>query len=203
MCLPLLQDTVVTVWPFWFPFNKHARFGLQSTSPGATLQTRCFSVTPGLKYWAFGVSAQSIAGSALLPLLYAPKTCSYCYIIYFKNSTFTGSPVFYFTTLYRVTSKVKCLVPCKVHMSDSRAQCQQRTGEIGFLSSLALKPGDMKKAATGSPGHPGAEFSLLASLQQSDFGMRLAIWRSPGWKRVGSQMLMLTVYVWGTVGKET
>lgn len=37
-------------------------------------------------------------------------------------------------------------------MSDSRAQCQQRTGEIGVLSSLALKPGDMKKAATGSPG---------------------------------------------------
>lgn len=40
----------------------------------------------------------------------------------------------------------------KIHMSDGRAQCQQRTGEIGFLSSLALKPGDMKKAATGSPG---------------------------------------------------
>lgn len=29
VCLPLLQDTVVTVQPFWFPFNKYARLGLQ------------------------------------------------------------------------------------------------------------------------------------------------------------------------------
>lgn len=76
-----------------------------------------------------------------MPLRYAHIATLF---IYFKNSAFTGSLVFYLTTLCRVTSKFKWLVSCKVHMSDGRVQCQQRTGETRFLSSSALRTWEHK-----------------------------------------------------------
>lgn len=82
--------------------------------------------------------------------------------IYFKNSAFNGSLVFYLTMLCRVMSKLKWLIPCKVHMSDGRAQCQQRAGEIGFLSRNL---GTWRRQQLVVPGPPGPELSLLASLQ--------------------------------------
>lgn len=119
----------------------------------------------------------------------------------FKNINshlYLSLPYIYLTTLRRVTSKLQCLVSCRIHRSDGEVQCQQRGQEnLGFWVGQHWEPGDMKKAASESP---GVSWSWAQPLFR-----RLAIFRIPGWKREIHRCSWLIVWlsVWVAVGRET